>query len=521
MEKNTIGINHKTLFENYGKSFSKKILIAITVIFVTTLFTPVDSHALWPFSLFKKKPVIATVGDRKITVEAFSNSIDKLHTSKHVGKAMLGGKTSGFQKQRYEKHLSEMIDDELILYHSTELGLDKEFEYTNGVDVFILNLALTELREDEVTKKVKVSDAEILELYNQRLKEEKKEKVIKEGEVPVALVDKVLDEGSKKFGGKHGENVAGDGTVPGGLADKVGAEDIKTLRIELYNTNLAKRQKDFFVEVVDDAKVKKFPDVIKSVSKTMENPLKVIVAKVNGLPINALELLRRMDRKNTDLDDSKAKALELLILQKALDSAALSHGYQKKTELKEKVEIFKRNSLIEKFKRDIILGSVKIEDKDLTEYFDNNKAEFKAPDLAKFSVIVVRSKEAAQEVVAELKDGADFTELAKVKSIDPSKENGGNVSPVPVNMLPADLREKLKTVKKDEILGPYPKQYGFSVFKFESLREGEFASFKQVKRQIQGKVGKVIFDKMLANYMKKLRESVSVDINKEILEGLS
>ncbi len=51
----------------------------------------------------------------------------------------------------------------------------------------------------------------------------------------------------------------------------------------------------------------------------------------------------------------------------------------------------------------------------------------KTPERIRRSVIIVETKEEAEEIIEELKKGGDFATIAKNKSIGPCKEKGGDV----------------------------------------------------------------------------------------------
>ena len=128
----------------------------------------------WRFGLSARRPYVAKVGDRVITVKEFIEGVNKLHTGSRVGEALTREKS--FEKQRYKKFLNEMIDTKLMLIEAESMGLDKEADYVSAVENFSLNLFLSRLREDEVVNKVKVEDSEVEVVYAEELKKKEEQK---------------------------------------------------------------------------------------------------------------------------------------------------------------------------------------------------------------------------------------------------------------------------------------------------------------------------------------------------------
>lgn len=78
--------------------------------------------------------------------------------------------------------------------------------------------------------------------------------------------------------------------------------------------------------------------------------------------------------------------------------------------------------------RKLLEPKITVTDEDISAYFDENKASFNQEEEVQASHILVATKEEADAIVKQLKDGADFATLAKEKSSDTgSKENGGDL----------------------------------------------------------------------------------------------
>jgi peptidyl-prolyl cis-trans isomerase C len=100
--------------------------------------------------------------------------------------------------------------------------------------------------------------------------------------------------------------------------------------------------------------------------------------------------------------------------------------------------------------------------------------------------ILLPSKEKAEQVLAELKNGADFTALAKKYSTDPSAANGGDLGWFKKgDMVPAfaDAAFSLKPGEVDP--QPVQTQFGWHVIKVLDKRQSPPPPFEQVQNEIR------------------------------------
>jgi tetratricopeptide (TPR) repeat protein len=82
-----------------------------------------------------------------------------------------------------------------------------------------------------------------------------------------------------------------------------------------------------------------------------------------------------------------------------------------------------------------------------------------------FRIIVVESQEAAEGILARLRNGENFVALATEVSEDPSASNGGLVGPLPVSDLRPQIRTVLDALHAGELSGVVPLPTGFGILK--------------------------------------------------------
>jgi tetratricopeptide (TPR) repeat protein len=82
-------------------------------------------------------------------------------------------------------------------------------------------------------------------------------------------------------------------------------------------------------------------------------------------------------------------------------------------------------------------------------------------------IIVVNSQTEAEQLVQQLKSGADFAALARQKSIDPSAGDGGSLGQLDPTSLRTELQDTLKGAQPEQIKGPVKIPTGFAILKID------------------------------------------------------
>jgi tetratricopeptide (TPR) repeat protein len=85
-------------------------------------------------------------------------------------------------------------------------------------------------------------------------------------------------------------------------------------------------------------------------------------------------------------------------------------------------------------------------------------------------IIVVATEAQAKRVLEQLNQGADFEELARERSLDPTSNNGGNLGAVDVSTLRPELREAVRGLKPGQISAVVKTSSGYAIVKVVAER---------------------------------------------------
>jgi len=86
------------------------------------------------------------------------------------------------------------------------------------------------------------------------------------------------------------------------------------------------------------------------------------------------------------------------------------------------------------------------------------------------SHILVKTEDEAKAIIADIKAGKRFEDLARGKSVCPSGRNGGNLGWFGRGMMVPEFEEACFKGKKGQIVGPVKTQFGYHVIKINEVR---------------------------------------------------
>jgi parvulin-like peptidyl-prolyl isomerase len=107
--------------------------------------------------------------------------------------------------------------------------------------------------------------------------------------------------------------------------------------------------------------------------------------------------------------------------------------------------------------------SVSVSPTDITSYYTQNKSQYAVPETRDVRHILVKTKAKADDLAAQLENGADFAALAKQHSTDTgSKQNGGKLT-ISRGQTVAPFDRTAFALKKGDVSPPVKTEFGFHI----------------------------------------------------------
>jgi peptidyl-prolyl cis-trans isomerase C len=182
--------------------------------------------------------------------------------------------------------------------------------------------------------------------------------------------------------------------------------------------------------------------------------------------------------------DLEQKVRDEIVLREIYIQEAERRGLQRSDDYKTQMEFARQSILIRSLFADIE-KTAGTSDAEARAEYDKIKAangdkEYRARH------ILVEKEDEAKALIAQIKGGAKFEDLAKKNSKDPgSAENGGDLDWAnPGNYVPEFSAAMTKLDKGQVTDAPVKSQFGFHIIKLEDVRPVQFPAFEDVKAQI-------------------------------------
>src|SRR5262245_52037267 len=226
------------------------------------------------------------------------------------------------------------------------------------------------------------------------------------------------------------------------------------------------------------------------------------IATVNGvaIPKSRVDAVVKMQatRGMADSDQLRSEIREQLIVREIVTQEAAKKGLAKGTEIQAQLDLARQNVLWNAYVADFVKANP-VSDAQLKAEYERLKAsrgdkEYKARH------ILVEKEDEAKAVIADLKKGKKFEDLAKQSKDPGSKERGGDLdwnSPGGYVKPFSDAMTKLEKGKYTET--PVQTQFGWHVILLEDVRPAKFPSMDEVKPQLTERLQEQAFAKNIAD----------------------
>jgi peptidyl-prolyl cis-trans isomerase C len=123
--------------------------------------------------------------------------------------------------------------------------------------------------------------------------------------------------------------------------------------------------------------------------------------------------------------------------------------------------------------------------------------------------ILVEKEDEAKALIAQIKGGAKFEDLAKKSSKDPgSGANGGDLDfAAPGSYVPEFSQAMVKLKKGEMTETPVKSQFGFHIIRLDDTRDAKFPPLEEVKGQIEQRLGQM----KMAKFRDEIRAKSKTD----------
>ncbi len=313
-------------------------------------------------------------------------------------------------------------------------------------------------------------------------------------------------------------------TVVEEIVARVNSEIITRSEFQRSRNQLLNESKDKYGAQVDPATKEK--DVLRDL---IDQALLVQKGKDLGITGDT-DLIKRLDemRKQMGLELVEDNGSGQSSLQKAAEQQGVDW------------EDFKQNMRNQIITQQVIghdVGSrLQITETEVKQYYTEHQKEFDQPEQVRLSEILIAptpainaetkkpeeipatpeqltaAEQKASEVLAQIKGGAKFEDVARKSSDGPTAAQGGDLGYFKRGMLARELEDKTFAMKANEMTDVIRTRQGFIILKVTEHTQAGMLALKDIEPQIQENLYLHKIQPALRAYLTKLREEAYIDI---------
>jgi peptidyl-prolyl cis-trans isomerase C len=235
------------------------------------------------------------------------------------------------------------------------------------------------------------------------------------------------------------------------------------------------------------------------------------IAIVNGkaVPKARLDTLISQAQKGGQqvTPELQQQARDEVVLREIFQQEAEKRGVAKGADFQAQMELARQTLLIRELFADQARRNPVTDEMAKAEY-DKFKAQSTGTEYRARHILVEKEDE-AKALIAQIKGGASFEELAKKNSKDPgSGANGGDLDFAKPESYVPEFGAAMAKLKKGEMTQePVKTQFGFHIIRLEDTREASFPAFDDVKGQIKQRIEQM----KLQQFREDLRTKAKTD----------
>lgn len=269
-------------------------------------------------------------------------------------------------------------------------------------------------------------------------------------------------------------------------------------------------------------------------SKPEKAPLgdagKEAVGSVNGVPITKNQLYAAMAAAGgaqtldnliqEELLTQEAKKKAIVISDQDVEAEISQIKKQFSSESEFQAALQQSNMTIDDLKkqlpmqirvRKLVEPRAKVTDEEVKQYFEANRDMFDQAEEVRASHILVSTKAEADDILKQLKGGADFAKLAKEKSTDPGSKNaGGDLGFFGWGAMVPEFEEAAFSLKVGELSGPIKTDFGYHIIKVTDHKEAKAATLEEKKAEIREQLIRQKVAELSAEFLEELKSKAQI-----------
>ena len=232
----------------------------------------------------------------------------------------------------------------------------------------------------------------------------------------------------------------------------------------------------------------------------VERRLLVQEAGRRGISVTPEEMTGRLRANRSGHDEVKLKSL--------LEDIGLDYDRY--------CRLVYEDVMIEKLLAECLPLRTKFREEELDDYYFRHLADFARRDRVRALHIFTASKRDAKVILASLKHGADFSELARHKSLGREAARGGDLGFFERSEMPLFFFDNCWRLEAGEMSGVVRSKHGYHIFKLVDKVQGRMLTQDEVRSELIAALGLEKREAHYGRFMRRLSGKAKIEMSKEV-----
>ena len=259
-----------------------------------------------------------------------------------------------------------------------------------------------------------------------------------------------------------------------------------------------------------------------SADQSSKNVSEKLVAEVDGESVFMAEILQMAKQLPSKYQKMALEVVYPSLLSRAIDArlvqkAGVKNGFSTDPEVQRRLSEIKGQIISEVFLKRTI--SSQITDEGLRSLYERTKSQMGGEEQIKARHILLNTEDKAIELIAILKKGAEFSEIASKHSTGPSAASGGDLGWFGKGQMVPAFSKAAFSLNPGEIVNqPVKTQFGWHIILVEDRKSAKPPSFDEARGQLASQMTQSLLKKLLENLRLKAnikRYNINGDLIKD------
>jgi len=208
-------------------------------------------------------------------------------------------------------------------------------------------------------------------------------------------------------------------------------------------------------------------------------------------------------------DKEFKETLDMYIQSNQITSSQLVESLVAKgLTVEELQKYFKKQIAINDFLNQTLLGNMQVTKTEAKQFYDTNIDQFTAQEgQIRARHILVQTEKEANDIIQQIREGKDFAELARQKSIDTaSGARGGDLGFFTKDMMVKEFADAAFDLTVNKISKPVQTQFGWHVIQ----RQSDKILFDEIKEALEAQINQEKQKAALQIYIEQLKSAADI-----------